>query len=152
MDLLKLKQVKRGRQESRGIIGYTAGCFDMFHVGHLNILRRAREQCDYLIVGVNSDDLMKSYKGKKPIISHADRMEIVESVRYVDSVVSVEVLSKLAAYKQHNYDIIFVGDDHKGEERWSELEEQLRLFNSKVVYLPYTDKVSSTQLRAAIIK
>lgn len=147
-----MKQGENDKYKAGAVVGYTAGCFDMFHVGHLNVLRRARELCDYLIVGVNSDELMTNYKEKKPVIPHADRIAIVESIRYVDKVVPVHVLSKLDAYNQYMYDIIFVGDDHKGEKRWSELEEQLKDFNSRVIYLPYTEKISSTKLRTTIIK
>lgn len=128
-------------------IGYTAGCYDMFHIGHLNILRRAKKQCDYLIVGINSDKLMYSYKGKCPIIPEAERMEIVREMPYVDDVVLVDIQDKMAAYKKHGYDVIFVGSDHKGEAKWAKLERDLERKNAKVIYLPHTDGVSSTQIR-----
>lgn len=135
-------------------VGYTQGVYDMFHVGHLNLLKSAKAQCDYLIVGVNSDELTAEYKNKKPIIPEAERLAIVDAVKYVDATDLATDLAtdhnKIEAYKKHHYDIIFVGDDHKGELRWQKLEMELEKLGSKVVYLPYTKHVSSTKLRVVV--
>lgn len=129
------------------IVGYTAGVYDMFHVGHLNLLRRAKEHCDYLIVGVNSDTATHSYKNKYPIIPLSERMAIVEAIKYVDQVVSVEDTDKKHAYNKFKPDVIIVGDDHKAELKWLELDNYLREYGSKVVFIPYTKHISSTILR-----
>lgn len=128
-------------------IGYTQGVFDMFHVGHLNLLRRAREHCDRLIVGVNSDALVQSYKHKTPVIREKDRLAIVSSIRYVDDCLLAETLDKLQIHAQVPFDAIFIGDDWKGNERWRRTEEDLAAVGARVIYLPYTDGVSSTELR-----
>jgi len=128
------------------IIGYTTGVFDMFHVGHLRILKRAREHCDFLIVGVSSDALVKSYKNKLPIIPLEDRMEIVAGIRYVDKIVVQEYRDKYQAYKEHGFDKMFVGDDWKGNPVFQEAEAKLSAEGVEVVYFPYTKHVSSTRL------
>lgn len=131
-------------------IGYTQGVFDLFHIGHLNLLRKAKEQCDFLIVGVNSDKLVESYKHKTPVIPGEQRKEIVEAVRVVDQCILVDTLDKEVIWKEHPFDAIFIGDDWKGNERWKQTEEQLALHGAKVVYLKYTDGISSTALRKKI--
>jgi len=128
-------------------IGYTQGCFDMFHVGHLNLLIRARERCDYLIVGVNSDELMESYKHKAPVICQENRKRIVENIKAVDEAHIVDTLDKLEILKSIPFDAIFIGDDWKGSQRWTETRESLNKLGVDVVFLPYTQNVSSTQLR-----
>lgn len=139
--------------ENNRIIGFTVGVFDMFHVGHLNILQRAKEQCDYLIVGVNSDELVKSYKNKTPIVKQSDRMRIVESIRYVDKVILVDTLEKLPIWKTYKFDKIFIGSDHQGTSRWNEYERQLKeLGDVDFVYLTHTEGVSSTLLRQKLIE
>lgn len=130
-------------------IGYTTGVYDLFHVGHLNILRKSKELCDFLIVGVTSDELV-SYKGKKAIISLEDRMEIVESIRYVDKVVVQDNMDKMEAWKKYKFNVVFVGDDWKGTEKWIRIEDMFKKINVDVVYFPYTKKVSSTSLRTQI--
>ncbi|WP_411766123.1 adenylyltransferase/cytidyltransferase family protein [Winogradskyella sp. A3E31] len=134
------------------IIGYTAGVFDMFHVGHLNILKQAKEKCDYLIVAVSPDDLVKSYKGKKPIIPLEDRMRIIESIKYVDEVVIQYDRNKINAFHKYKFDIMFVGDDWKGNDLFKEVENELHKYNSKIHFFAYTDKVSSTKLRSILKK
>jgi cytidyltransferase-like protein len=129
------------------IVGYTAGCYDMFHVGHLNLLKRAKENSDYLIVGVNSDAAMYSYKKKYPVIPEDERMSIIAALEYVDEVVLVNNTDKLHAYNLHQYDVIFVGDDHKNEPAWVKLDETLSKNNSKVHYFNYTPHISSSKLR-----
>jgi glycerol-3-phosphate cytidylyltransferase len=128
-------------------VGYTCGVFDVFHVGHLNLLRHAKEQCDYLIVGVNSDALVMEYKNKKVVIPQDERMEIVEAVRYVDKVVLAETLDKVAAHEKYKFDKIFIGDDWKGNARWAQTEKDLAPYGAQVVYLPHTPDISSTGLR-----
>ena len=107
------------------IIGYTTGVFDMFHIGHLNILKRAKEQCDYLIVGVSTDELVQSYKNKLPIIPYAERSAIVEAIKYVDKVVPQKNRDKIAAFNEFKFNKMFVGDDWKGKPLFVEVEEYL---------------------------
>jgi glycerol-3-phosphate cytidylyltransferase len=133
-------------------IGYTAGCYDLFHIGHMNLLRRAKEACDYLIVGVNSDEAMYSYKKKRPVIPEDERVSIVRGLRCVDEVVLVTDTDKYEAYKKHKYDVIFVGDDHKGEPKWVELEKKLAKKGSRVHYFGYTKHISSSKLRENLKK
>ena len=128
-------------------IGYTTGVFDMFHIGHLNILRRAKEQCDYLIVGVTSDELCFKRKNKYPIINEQDRMAIVQAIRYVDQVVPQTNMDKLTAVKEVNADVVFVGSDWNGTDAWNEYEKQFASIGCSVVYLDHTDGISSTILR-----
>ena len=133
-------------------IGYTTGVFDMFHIGHLNILKRAKEQCEYLIVGVTTDALSYSRKNKMPIIAEADRMAIVEAIRYVDKVVSQDNMDKLSAIKKYGADVVFVGSDWKGTDSWNEYEKQFKKEGCSVVYLDHTDGISSTILRERMNK
>lgn len=132
------------------IIGYTAGVYDMFHIGHLNILEIAKQNCDYLIVGVNSDEASFSYKSKYPIIPEDERMEIVRAIKYVDEVVRVDNTDKRFAHEKYGYDIIFVGDDHREEPRWQELDEYLKERGARVFYIPYTKHISSSKLTEVI--
>lgn len=128
-------------------IGYTTGVFDMFHIGHLNILRRAKEQCDFLIVGVTTDALCFERKGKMPIICEADRVKIVEAIRYVDRVVLQTDMDKRKAVEALHADAVFVGSDWKGTEAWKNYERQFSELGCEVVYLDHTDGISSTILR-----
>ena len=132
--------------------GYTAGVFDMFHIGHLNILKKAKEQCDYLVVAVTTDELCQKRKNKLPIINFKDRVEIVKSIRYVDEVVAQKDMGKYNAVKNLNCDVIFVGSDWKNTEAWNELEKKLKKINVDVVYFDYTSGISSTILRNKINK
>ena len=128
-------------------IGYTTGVFDMFHIGHLNILRRAKEQCDYLIVGVTTDALCEARKNKLPIICEDDRVAIVEAIRYVDRVVRQSDMDKLSAVRELGADAVFVGSDWKGTEAWNAYERQFAEVGCEVVYLDHTEGISSTVLR-----
>lgn len=128
-------------------IGYTTGVYDMFHIGHLNILRRAKEQCEILIVGVTTDDLCYKRKNKYPIICEKDRMEIVEAIRYVDKVVAQSDMEKIRPVKELNADAVFVGSDWKGTETWNQYEKEFAKVGCTVVYLDHTDGISSTILR-----
>lgn len=132
------------------IIGYTTGVFDMFHVGHLSILKRAKENCNYLIVGVSTDELVMQYKGKTPIIPQTDRAQIVSSICYVDKVVYQMNRDKLAAYEEFKFDIMFVGDDWKGNPLFQDVERKLNSFGASVQYFPYTRHVSSTKLKEVL--
>ena len=134
------------------IIGYTTGVYDMFHIGHLNIIQRAKEQCDYLIVGVSTDELVQKEKCKKPVIPFDERYKIIEAIKYVDMVVPQENKDKLAAWKKYNFDKMFVGSDWKGTPQWNKYEEQFSPLNVEIVYLPYTDGVSSTELTKILKK
>ena len=128
-------------------VGYTTGVFDMFHIGHLNIIQRAKDQCDYLIVGVTTDELCVKRKKKLPVICEADRMAIVSALRYVDEVVPQEDMDKLAAVKKYNVDAVFVGSDWKGTPSWERYEKEFATVGCKVVYLDHTEGISSTILR-----
>ncbi|MDY2609190.1 MAG: adenylyltransferase/cytidyltransferase family protein [Eubacteriales bacterium] len=132
------------------IVGYTTGVFDLFHIGHLNILRRAKEQCDYLIVGVTVDELV-SYKGKRAFIPYDERAAIVGAIRYVDRVVPQTTMNKLEAWKQYHFNKMFVGDDWKGTEIWAHWEKEFAKLGVDIVYFQYTKQTSSTQLREALL-
>lgn len=127
-------------------VGYTTGVFDMFHVGHLNILRRAKEQCEHLIVGVSTDENVQNYKSKTPIIPFAERLEVVGAIRYVDEVVPQENMDKFAAWERLHFDVLFHGDDWKGSSMYDEAETKLKAVGCAVVFLPHTQGVSSTLL------
>lgn len=129
------------------IIGYTTGVFDMFHIGHLNILRRAKEQCDYLIVGVSTDELVQKEKNKTPIIPFKHRCEIVKAIKYVDEVVPQVDKNKLLAWNKFHFNKMFVGSDWKGTDAWNKYEEQFLPLGVKLIYLDHTDGISSTILR-----
>ena len=129
------------------IIGYTTGVYDMFHIGHLNILRRAKEQCDYLIVGVSTDELVQHDKNKTPIISFENRCKIVEAIKYVDKVVPQHDKNKFAAWEQYHFNKMFVGSDWKGTDAWNKYEIQFAPIGVEIVYLDHTDGISSTMLR-----
>jgi glycerol-3-phosphate cytidylyltransferase len=129
------------------IIGYTTGVFDMFHIGHLHLLKKAKNRCDYLIVGVSTDELVESYKHKTPIIPFQDRLEIISSLKFVDEVVAVTHRDKKQAYLDVGYDVLFVGDDWKGTELFNDLELFLKEHGARIEYFPYTKGVSSTKFR-----
>lgn len=136
--------------EKKKIIGYTTGVFDMFHIGHLNLLKQAKDYCDYLIVGITSDALCLNGKGIQPMIPEYDRKEIVSSIKYVDKVVYQCSYDKFLAYDEHSFDIMFVGDDWKGTDRWEQLEADFKILNVEIKYFPYYDGISSTFLRNKI--
>ncbi|MGX8712794.1 MAG: adenylyltransferase/cytidyltransferase family protein [bacterium] len=128
-------------------IGYTQGTFDMFHIGHLNLLHQAKELCDTLIVGVNTDQLVSDYKHKIPVVNEHDRAAIISELRCVDKVVLCDTLKKTTAWQQLHFDAIFIGNDWEGNERWRQTEIDLKPLGAEVVYLRHTDGVSSTLLR-----
>ena len=127
-------------------IGYTTGVFDMFHIGHLNVLRNSKEQCNKLIVGVSTDEVVLQYKNKLPIIPLEERIEIVRAIRYVDEVVVQETMDKFEAWKRLQFDAIFHGDDWKNSEMYENYRKQFEQVNVDIVFLPHTDATSSTLL------
>jgi len=131
-------------------IGYAGGAFDLFHVGHLNILKHAKSQCDYLIAGVVSDELLELTKGRRPIVPLSERLEIVRYVRFVDEAVEETLLDKLDTWRSVPFDIYFKGDDWKGTDRGRRLERAFAEVGVEVVYFPYTMSTSSTILRQAL--
>lgn len=133
--------------EKKYKIGYTTGVYDMFHIGHLNILKRAKEQCEMLIVGVTTDELCFKRKHKYPIICEADRIAIVEAIRYVDKVVRQIDMDKIHQVKEFDVDAVFVGSDWKGTDAWILYEKEFAAVGCTVVYLDHTDGISSTILR-----
>lgn len=133
-------------------VGYTTGVFDMFHIGHLNILKRAKEQCEYLVVGVSTDELVQNYKNKTPVIPYDERKKIVESIKYVDKVVPQTSMNKMEAWNQLHFDAIFHGDDWKGSSLYNDVERELNKVGCKMVFLPHTDGTSSTLLTQVLHK
>lgn len=128
-------------------VGYTTGVFDMFHIGHLNLLKRAKELCDFLIVGITTDELCFSRKKKYPIICETERMAIIAELRCVDQVVLQKNMDKLAAVKKYKVDVVFVGSDWKGTPSWNSYEKDFATANCSVMYLEHTEGISSTILR-----
>jgi len=131
------------------IIGYTSGVFDLFHIGHLTLLKNAKSMCERLVVGVTTDDL-SSYKGKKPLIPFADRAEIVRAIRYVDAVIPQETMDKATMCKKIKASVLFVGDDWYDTPKWKHIEEELDSLGIRVVYFPYTKGVSTTEISNAL--
>lgn len=127
--------------------GFTVGTFDMFHRGHLNLFRQAKDYCEFLVVGVHSDEWVMHCKNRPTVISYEDRADIVGAIRYVDEVVKNETRSKMEAWKKLNFDVAFIGDDWKGTEVWNKIEEELNSVGCDVIYIPYTQGISTTQLR-----
>ena len=133
------------------VIGYTTGVYDLFHVGHLNMIRNAKSLCDKLIVGVSSDEVVK-YKHKKAVIPFKERIKIVRSIKYVDVAIPQNDRNKILAWKKIKYNILFVGDDWYGEKKWKEFEKTLKKKGVKIVYFPYTKGTSSTLLNNTLKK
>lgn len=132
------------------IIGYTTGVFDLFHIGHLNLLRNAKSMCDELIVGVTTDDLV-AYKNKRAVIPFEERIEIVRSIQYVDAAVPQESMDKMEAWKRYAFDLMFVGDDWKNTPKWEEFERQFSAVGVRIVYFPYTKGTSSTLINQVLL-
>jgi glycerol-3-phosphate cytidylyltransferase len=132
-------------------VGYTTGVYDLFHIGHLNLLRKAKAQCDYLIVGVSTDELV-SYKHKQAVIPFVERKEIVAAIKYVDEVVTQENMNKMEAWEKYHFDVMFVGDDWKGTDKWNKIEADLNAVGAQVVYFPYTKGTSSTLINETLHK
>jgi glycerol-3-phosphate cytidylyltransferase len=133
------------------IVGYTSGVYDLFHIGHLNLLRNAKGMCDRLIVGVTTDELT-SYKNKKAVISHNERIEILRSIRYVDAVIPQESMDKFTVWEKLKFDVMFVGDDWYGDEKWKDCEAKFAEVGVRIVYFPYTKGTSSTLINETLNK
>ncbi len=132
---------------ARPVVGYVPGGFDMLHIGHLNILRAARDRCDRLIVGVAVDESLLAMKKRPPVVPHHERMELVASIRFVDDVVSDFSQDKRIAWRAHPFDILFKGDDWQGTPKGARLELEMAEVGARVMYLPYTPSTSSSMLR-----
>ena len=131
------------------IIGYTTGVFDLFHIGHVEILKKSKAKCDKLIVGVTTDNLVK-YKFKTSVIPFKERLKIVAACKYVDLAVPQINMNKIKAYKKYKFDLMFVGDDWRYTEKWKQYEEDFKKFNVKIIYFPYTKNTSSTKINNII--
>lgn len=127
-------------------IGYTQGTYDLFHIGHLNLLENAKKQCEYLVVGINSDELVFEYKNKKVNIPEMDRARIINALKVVDKVCIMRTLDKEVALNKYGFDVIFIGDDWKGNERWNETEQVMKKRGVDVVYLPHTNGISTSAI------
>ena len=137
------------RGEKKIVIGYTSGVYDLFHIGHLNLLKNAKGLCDYLIVGVTSDELV-AYKNKKAVIPHQERMEIVRNIKSVDAVIPQYDMDKFKMWERLKFDIMFVGDDWFDTPKWKELDSKFKDVGVKIVYFPYTKGVSSSKINKAL--
>lgn len=133
------------------IIGYTSGVYDLFHIGHLNLLRNSKAMCDKLIVGVTTDELV-SYKNKRAVIPHDERIQIVRSIEFVDAVIAQENMDKFEMWKKLKFDIMFVGDDWYATPKWKEIEDKFKEVGVRIVYFPYTKGTSSTLLNETLTK
>lgn len=131
-------------------IGYAAGAFDLFHIGHLNLLRRAKAECDFLIAGVVSDDLLERRRGRGAVIPLSERLEIVSAIGYVDRAVAETQMDKLDTWRDLRFDTFFKGDDWRGTRKGKDLERSFSRVGVQVVYFPYTIDTSSTVLRRAL--
>jgi len=127
-------------------VGYTTGVFDLFHIGHLNILEKAKELCEYLIVGISTDELVKGYKNKTPVVSFEERKAIVEAIKYVDKVVPQTSMDKFDAWEKLRFDVMFHGDDWKNTTMYDKTEGKFRNVGVEIIYFPYTNGTSSTIL------
>jgi glycerol-3-phosphate cytidylyltransferase len=134
------------------IIGYTTGVFDLFHIGHLNIIKESKKKCDYLIVAVSSDKLAFKLKKKKPVIPFQERIEIIKSLKYVDRAVEEKVDDKTKVKKKYKINIIFKGDDWKNTRKWNQLEKELEKQNIKIMFIKYTKKTSSSLIKKILNK
>lgn len=133
------------------IVGYTTGVFDLFHVGHLRLFKRAKEKCDKLIVGVTTDELV-SYKYKKAVISFEERIEIIRSIKYVDEAVPQVSMNKMDAWERIKFDVMFVGDDWKDTDKWNQYEKEFEKVGVSIIYFPYTKGTSSTLINEVLSK
>lgn len=131
-------------------IGYAAGAYDLFHVGHLNLLRQAKAECDYLLAGVVTDELLVRTKGRAPVIPLAERLEIVRNVRFVDDAIAEHRDRKIDTWREHPFDVLFKGDDWRGTPKGLALERDFAAVGVEVVYFPYTVHTSSTALRRTL--
>lgn len=138
-------------KEKKYRIGYTDGVYDLFHVGHLNMIQTAKSRCEYLIVGLHGDDVVEEYKHRRPIINENDRKRIIESIKGVDRAEINRFRDKLKLWELYHFDVIFIGDDYKGTKWWNQFEKELNEVGVDVIYLPYTQSVSTTKIRQRIL-
>ena len=131
-------------------IGYTAGVFDLFHIGHLNVLRNAKSMCDHLVVGVSTDELVYEYKRKQPIIPLLERIEILRHVIYVNTAIVQEDMDKIKMWRRIKFDVMFVGDDWLDTPKWDEYEKKFKNIGVKIVYFPYYQGTSSTKINTIL--
>ncbi len=134
------------------VIGYTSGVYDLFHIGHLNLLKNAKAICDKLIVGVTTDDLMIEYKKKKAVIPFSERFEIVRNIKFVDAVIPQESMNKLEIWNKLKFDVMFVGDDWYSTPKWTEFEQEFKDVGVRIIYFPYTKGTSSTIINNILIE
>lgn len=134
------------------VVGYTQGTFDMFHIGHLNLIKNAKRHCNYLVVGVNTDELVESYKNKRPIVPLEERVEIVRAIKYVDEVIVTRTLDKKEIWEKVRFNEIYIGDDWKGNARWEQTGKDMEQLGARLVFLPYTKETSSTILREKLTR
>jgi glycerol-3-phosphate cytidylyltransferase len=132
--------------KKRSIIGYTSGVFDLFHIGHVNILRQSKSLCDKLIVGVSTDELVYKYKNKYPVIPERERLKIIKSIKFVNHAIYQDSMDKFINFKKLNFDIMFVGDDWYNNTKWNKLESKFNKLGVKIIYFPYTKSTSSTKI------
>ena len=132
------------------IVGYTCGVYDLLHAGHINLLKNSKSMCDLLIVGLSTDECVK-YKHKNTIINYEDRKKILESIKYVDCVIPQENTDKLLAWHKIKYDLLFVGDDWYNTPKWNTFEKNLKEYNVKIIYFPYTTSCSTTLIKKNIV-
>ncbi|MCI9619138.1 MAG: adenylyltransferase/cytidyltransferase family protein [Dorea sp.] len=132
-------------------VGYTDGVYDLFHIGHLNMIQTAKKNSEYLVVGVHGDDVVEEYKHCRPIINENDRKRIIESIKGVDRAVINRFRDKLKLWELYHFDVVFIGDDWKGTERWKQFEKILAEKNVDVIYVPYTNGISTTEIKNKIV-
>ncbi len=137
--------------KKKSIIGFTTGVFDMFHIGHLNIIKNAKAKCDHLIIGVTTDKLCAELKNKQPIVPYSERVEIIEALRDVDKVVPQHNIDEIADWERYRFNRIFKGGDWKGSEKWNKLEKEFKALNVEVIFFDYTETTSSTELREKLM-
>lgn len=133
------------------VIGYTTGVFDLFHIGHLNLLKNAKALCDKLVVGITTDELLLEFKNKKTVIPFEERAEIVRNIKWVDATISQTDMNKMDAWDRIKFDIMFVGDDWHQTDRWEKLEEEFKALGVRIVYFPYTKGTSSTLINEILV-
>jgi glycerol-3-phosphate cytidylyltransferase len=138
--------------EKNKVIGYTTGVYDLFHIGHLNVLEKAKQHCDYLMVGVTTDEEVLRVKGIKTVIPFEERLRIISALKCVDLAIAEDDVDKIRAWEKNRYDVIFKGDDWKGTEKWNKLEQEFAKLGVEVIYFPYTASTSSSKLREVLEK
>lgn len=139
-------------EKNKKVIGYTTGVYDLFHVGHLNVLEKAKQHCDFLMVGVTTDEEVLRVKGIQTVIPFEERLRIIRALKYVDLAIPEDDVDKIKAWEKNKFDVIFKGDDWKGTEKWNKLEQEFAKRGVEVIYFPYTKGTSSTHLKNVLAK